>query len=524
MKKIEVPQHYKTGLLDHPTPGDDILLPNLSFPDFQTLSANDCKGLIRAILQFEQRIHVVSTIKLQRGMDDNKAQLKKWYTDNHVSLHISNINHTDGAIDTSYIGHAPFERIRRQLLMRISETNLHTLCGTGCTSAANDNDGGLLIPMRDLLKLLLKYEEKHKIKKNMPTMGLFLEPQHMILCLLHLLLRTSEKLVRLLVTDLLQRIDLVDDIKLERIAKLSELMNSRITVHQLETGKPVLNAVKIEVSKSSTGERKVSYSLSGRMFKNMMLSTKKGKVVNTMYMDMLNCLWVDDKERSPDVLRTGNSYESWVTLWRLYIDIMQRLHHKDKADETKMQDISEKITELRNSFFKMFDRQHETPYLHNLFSGHVMQQMRKHGGNISGAQQQSWEKLMHELKQIFNLTTTKGGLGNSAPSSIFPACMRKILRFMNDDIVATGDRDDETYVGKLIREYRKISTIQIHKQVVVEQVEEVDMEKDEQGDELQEIEVEGDESEEEEVVVDSDDEFMDDIVMEGFLDDDNEFA
>jgi hypothetical protein len=376
--------------------------------------------------------------------------VSKWIQENDVSLHYATTAaQMDGQefhLDEQHVTNASERRLNSMLSLRYITNNYVHLSKE---------------EKRALLLTTLNYEKMKEEVDAVPIINsLFRDPQHLVLCILHLLLRTSEKIIKLLVVLILEdpHVKKMED-KEKKIKNLAKCMNSKICIKEKNTDR-VKHRQFVTIEHQSGADKKpsVSYSLSGDNFKKMLMTTEHEKGVakpNTAYLEILRCHWDTDEARERVELGKPG-FLAFSEFYKLYIEIMQHIGIKRELLKEEIDGLQDKIDTLGNLFFSIIgEGADETPYFHDLFSGHVTAFLHKHG-SLSTMQQQSWEQLMSEIKKILNRCTTKSGCGIPTVDAVFPFCERKILWYINNGVIPNPDDPaDDDHVGRLIKEYEK---------------------------------------------------------------------
>jgi hypothetical protein len=226
-----------------------------------------------------------------------------------------------------------------------------------------------------------------------------------VICLLHLRLRVSEKLIRLLVFAVLES-RLPQDVKVERIKAMEAVINE-ICSKKLS----VTSFFNVSIDLKKSGGFTVNFNLQGNKLSHIFTPENLEAFIKAGLHD-------------DDTVFTGNINQTkFIELFKYYGKIIERLSKSDKVQDPSTKKWKTKytpLTEEENVEFQktaddfghlyksMFATTEVTPYLHWIFSGHGFQTIDWHGC-IKDSEGQAWEAFMGELKHICKNGSTRNG-------------------------------------------------------------------------------------------------------------------
>jgi hypothetical protein len=265
-----------------------------------------------------------------------------------------------------------------------------------------------LINEGELIGFCLQFKESE---------SMFKDPFWVCICLMHLIMRVSEKLMTRLLQHAInldsnrgktikQNIEFLINMKLSNIniSKSNESNassdNQQADDHSRQT---YLNLESMErrVNAEDSGDD-VNYD-----FRLPTDGTKKVSDFKISYVRMLKVLTIIDDiidvcELERDVaVNYKNIFQSWSVL-------RQELLREDSFSEDDLDSLDENIFKFRKLLFHMFDFSIVTNYIHIIISGHLIEMIR-HFGNIAIFSGIGFECLVGRVRSYFHKRTSKGG-------------------------------------------------------------------------------------------------------------------
>jgi hypothetical protein len=190
-------------------------------------------------------------------------------------------------------------------------------------------------------------------------------PKELTPCLIHCEGRGMEVFWRNFVKDLYLNTKITEIERLKRLGEICAKMKIRIPVPKAK--------------KNGNGH---SYSVSMDFIKAHANLKQSQELVDLAY--------PNQDERNEPETPGKRGYKSWSELFRLLRIVFNLVFRMSEWSTEDLIELQEAIDKLRRYFFKYFDLNDETGYLHDLFAGHIREAIEFHGplAGLSGGRVQ----------------------------------------------------------------------------------------------------------------------------------------
>ena len=164
--------------------------------------------------------------------------------------------------------------------------------------------------------------------------------------------RTGEKIIRLLVENILLNMDITEKEKLARVDTLKQLICEDI----LNTGQVSASDIVLEIENN----RLKKFSISARRLKETLLH----------YQSILDIIYLTDTERNQNT-NLYPSYAKMQEFFRQYFEVMNFLNQplNTVLSEDQIYSFQDKADAFGKTFSSCFSKNEVTNYFHLLFSG-----------------------------------------------------------------------------------------------------------------------------------------------------------
>jgi hypothetical protein len=232
---------------------------------------------------------------------------------------------------------------------------------------------------RQILEVCL-LKESYDFRKSQMSIEALITPKELCPCLIHLEGRGLEVFWRNFFKDLYLR-KITEPERLKRLGAICEKMHIRVPVPKKK--------------KNGNG---YSYSVT--------MDFKKADANLKISQDLVDISF-DEVEKNEPETPGKRGYKAWSELFRLLRLVFKLLFRMGEWCTENLIELQEAIDNLRIYFFKYFDLNDETGYLHDLFAGHIRDAIKFHG-SLAGLSGESTEALMAQMKRNKIRVTTQG--------------------------------------------------------------------------------------------------------------------
>jgi hypothetical protein len=231
----------------------------------------------------------------------------------------------------------------------------------------------------------------------------------MMLCVVHLRLRTEERVIRYLVQDCALKIWK----KCQVEGKVAELTKA-------------LSATAYGIS--STGKEVTIQVVNGKLLKLNVPGDKLHKAIKN-YQPLLDIVFGDDDPKKV-YTNTGGNRANWENYFQQYISIVHTIcQDKINLNQEELTNLQRGIEQFGNLWIQMLPTTNIGNYFHYIFAGHVVEMMAK-WGNLAQYSNQGWEALNGYMKSAIHRISQRDGSANKGRSRLIQfirsICLRRL--------------------------------------------------------------------------------------------------